>query len=228
MARHTKHNNNSPAAGVPDISNMPDDIKNDIVALATMVNLMAIGGTCMFYAFTGKSAFAFAGIEAQRVVGGMMYRAGHDEMRDVVAFVGPGNVGCFHNGMFHGHQWLQVGDTLVDFSPGQWKSATEILVQAFEDGLGAVDWVVEPPEFFWGPWNSFMPPASVAGTFWTPALGRAVYTGFRGTQAEHDRLKDPNDEFMSMLEMAMRQQLLMAKRLELRPRVDEWRRRTAA
>ena len=145
MARHTKHNNNnnSPAAGVPDISNMPDDIKNDIVALATIVNLVTIGGTCMFYAFTGKSAFAFAGIEAQRVVGGMMYRAGHHEMRDVVAFVGPGNVGCFHNGMFHGHQWLQVGDTLVDFSAGQWKSATEILVQAFEDGLGAVDWVVD-------------------------------------------------------------------------------------
>jgi hypothetical protein len=170
-------------------------------------------------AFTGKSAFAFAGIDAERVVGGMIYRAGHDEMRDVVAFVGPGNAGCYHNGAFQRHMWLKVGDTLVDFSPGKWKSETE---------LRAVDWVVEPPEYFWGPWDSFMPPASVAGTFWTPELGRAVYTGFRGSAAERALLENPRDEFIPMLEIAMLQQLSMAKRLELRPRVDDWRRRTAA
>jgi hypothetical protein len=214
-----------PRQKTPDISGMPDDIKREIVELATMVHFTVPGGGCMFHAFTGMSAFMVAGIEAQRCVGGMVYRAGHDERRDVMAFVGPSNVGCFHKGYFKGHMWLKVGDTLVDFSPGRWKSEADILDHVIDDGgLGPIDWVAEPPKYFWGPWDSFMAPAGVAGTFWTPPLGRAVYSGFFGSEAERRSLNDLPDEFVSMLKMVMRQQMEMAKRLELKPRVDDWRR----
>lgn len=211
--------------GAPDISNMPDDIKRDIVGLATSMHLTVPGGACMFHAFTGKSAFLAAGIDAQRVVGGMIYRAGHDERRDVMAFVGPGNVGCFHEGFFKGHMWLEVGDTWVDFSPASWKSEAIILDHVIDDGLGPIDWVAEPPQYFWGPRRSFMPPAGIAGMYWTPPLGHVTYTGFSGSAAERRRLDDENlpDEFAPMLKIAMRQQVEMAKRLELRQRVDAWR-----
>jgi hypothetical protein len=57
--------------------------------------------------FPGWYALKLAGIEAERCIGGMIYRAGPDQMRDVVAFCGPGNVGCFWNGEFRGSHVAQ-------------------------------------------------------------------------------------------------------------------------
>jgi hypothetical protein len=123
-------------------SGLPQDIKDDIAAVVRAVSYTTGGGTCMFRAFTGGMALQAAGIEADRVVGGMLYRVGPDPMRDVVAFWGPGNFGCIRDRRCFGRSWLRVGDDLVAFSVGDWPKENEILEALMDDGLGAAAWTV--------------------------------------------------------------------------------------
>jgi hypothetical protein len=152
----------------------------------------------------------------------MIYRAGHDERRDVVAFCGLGNVGCVRNGKFYGHTWLRIGSNLIDFSVGDWRHESEMSGSLLDDGLGAIDWVAEPPEYFWAPWDSFMPPAYVDGTYWTPELGRACYTGLRCSGAERQQLA-ADDAMVELVRLALPGQLELAKRLQLKQRVDAFK-----
>ena len=50
----------------------------------------------------------------------MLYRAGADPIRDVLAFCGPHNAGQLLDGHFLGHIWLEMDDELIDFSCGDW------------------------------------------------------------------------------------------------------------
>ena len=209
-------------------SGLPQDIKDDIAAVVRAVSYTTGGGTCMFRAFTGGMALQAAGIEADRVVGGMLYRVGPDPMRDVVAFYSPGNFGCIRDGRFLGHSWLRVGDDLVDFSVGDWRKENELLGTAHRRRAGrAATWTIEPPDYFWAPWADFMPPvpaviAGKIGKIWTPDIGRAVYPGFNGSDADRRQLAEPNDTMMELLQLALPAIIEQAKRFELRQRVDAW------
>jgi hypothetical protein len=203
----------------PTLASLPRDIKDDITAVARAPTFIVGGGTCAFRAFTGMSALMMAGIEAQHCIGGMIYRAGDDDHRDVVAFCGIGNVGCIRDGKLLGHTWLRVGNNLIDFSAGDWRRETEMVPMLLDDGLGDIDWKVEPPEYFWGLWDFFMPPTNVGGTCWTPELGRAWYTGFNG-DAEARQWLEADKTMMEPVELALPSQLELAKRLRLRQRVE--------
>jgi hypothetical protein len=50
-------------------------------------------GLCFFRNVTGMITLWRLGIAAKLALGGMIYRAGPDEYRDVMAFCGPGNAG---------------------------------------------------------------------------------------------------------------------------------------
>jgi hypothetical protein len=207
------------------ISQMPDDIKQDIAKVADAMRYMAVGGTCHFRSVAGMFALRLAGVEAQRCIGGMIYRAGPDERSDVVAFCGPGNVGRFKDGMFMGHMWLRAGDALIDFSSGDWRGEVEAFGPLIDDGyakLGPIQWTADPPAFFWGLWDSFMPPR-INGTVWTPELGRAAYTGFHGTAEERRKLDDISPEMKPMIELLLRRQMELAKQLDIKARVAAWR-----
>ena len=84
-------------------------------------------------------------------LGGVLFRAGHDPHRDVVAFCGPGNRGTtMCDGGMHGHVWLEVYGDYIDFSCDDWKR----LFKA-DDGLGQVRWVCRPPSLIWAPADMF-------------------------------------------------------------------------
>lgn len=212
---------------VMPISKMPDDIKHDIAAVASAVSYIAVGGTCHFRSVAGMYALKLAGIEAHRCIGGMIYRAGPNESSDVLAFCGPGNVGRFKDGNFMGHMWVRAGDALIDFSPGDWRNMVDAFGPLIDDGfekLGPIRWTADPPAFFWGPWDGFMPPSGIDGTTWAPELGRAAYTGFHGTAEERRRLDDVSPEMKPMIEMLLRQQMELAKQLDIEARVAAWQR----
>jgi hypothetical protein len=101
--------------------------------------------------------------------GSAIYRAGPDPVRDVMAFCGPGNTGCWGaSNQLLGHGWIQLGDELIDFTAGDWRR------QQIEDGvpegmspspaeakmLDPIEWTATPPDFYWqdarsltGPWE---------------------------------------------------------------------------
>jgi len=119
------------------------------------------------------------GIPATLTLGGMVYRAGPDPHRDVVAFCGPGNVGQFVSGQgILGHYWIESGSDVIDFSVGDWRGdMTPDLSLEPDDQLGPIQWAVDPPDFLWLARVDLGPtPGQYA-----PELGKAYYTGWRGT-----------------------------------------------
>ena len=92
-----------------------------------------------------------------RLVGGaMIFRAGPDEKRDRVAFCGRGNAHEEFAGAFLGHFWLiDCNGDLIDFSAGLWRREFEKCsggpADLRENGepFGPIEWVVEPPKFYW-------------------------------------------------------------------------------
>jgi hypothetical protein len=123
--------------------------------------------------------------------------------------------------------WLRAGDALIDFSVADWHSEYEAFGHLTDVGyvqLGPIRWTADPPAFFWGPWDSFMPPTGINGTEWAPALGRLAYTGFTGTAEERLKLDDVSPNMTPMVEMLVRRQLEMAKQLDIKARVAAWRR----
>lgn len=74
------------------------------------------GGDCYLHAELGRALLADLGIEARRVVGYAAWRTGPGDS-DVVAHV-PHLQGFLPAGSqgFAYHAWLEVGDTIIDFT----------------------------------------------------------------------------------------------------------------
>lgn len=78
---------------------MADDIKRNIAKVVRSVEWQFIsshgisGGMCFWRNYTGMVTLWKLDIAAKIAPGGLVYRAGPDERRDVVAFRGPGNIG---------------------------------------------------------------------------------------------------------------------------------------
>jgi hypothetical protein len=161
---------------------IPDDIKHDIAKVVRSIDWQLAdetpGGMCFWRAMTGWVTLHTLGIPAKPVLGGMIYRAGVDERRDVIAFCGEGNVGRRSDRGILAHYFIVSNNNIVDFSVGDWKENSRTLPDIEVPGMepiGPVCWTAPPlPEFFWADRNNFMskPPA------YTPDLGRAWYTGF--------------------------------------------------
>src|SRR5262245_46348702 len=108
---------------------VPDDIKCDIAKTVRSIDWTVVrddpypfrNGLCFFRNVTGMVTLWKLGIAATLALGGMIYRAGPDEYRDVMAFCGPGNAGTKLPGGLLGHYFIISGDDIVDFSPGDWK-----------------------------------------------------------------------------------------------------------
>jgi hypothetical protein len=166
---------------------VPDDIKRDIAKVVRSIEYQYVnapfpdGGKCAWRNLTGQAVLWKLNIAAKIALGGLVYRVGPDERRDVVAYCGPGNAGMKTTIGLGGHYFLISGDNIVDFAVGDWiqdaAAAPELERMMGLTPLGPVQWMIEPPEFFWAERSTFMPPQD--RTF-TPELGRAWYTGWQG------------------------------------------------
>ena len=107
-------------------NSFPDDIKRDIAKTVRSIEWLLPdrrpAGMCFFRTMSGT--INRLDIPAKPALGGMIYRAGPDEERDVVAFCGPGNAGTRIGSSFLGHWFIMSGDDIVDFSVGDWKALT--------------------------------------------------------------------------------------------------------
>jgi len=174
---------------------VPDDIKRDIAKVVRSIEYRYVddpdGGMCAWRNLTGQVVLWKLDIAAKIALGGLVYRVGPDERRDVVAFCGGGDVGMKNAIGLGGHYFLVSGDNIVDFSAGDWKensaAAPEHERLMGQTPLDPVQWLIEPPEFFWAERSIFSPPHD--GTF-TPELGRAWYTGWQGEPPDFDRVFD--------------------------------------
>jgi hypothetical protein len=172
---------------------IPDDIKSDIAKVARSIDVVLgiKGGICFFRALAGYLTLMELDLSAALKFGGMVYRAGPDEERDVIAFCGRNNLGWSLRGQgVLGHYFLTYGDDIVDFSVGDWKSTDCVgaELEVFGKALGDIVWTAPPlPEFFWQSKASLKPD----GKKFTPELGRAWYTGAaRGAEPNAAALYD--------------------------------------
>jgi hypothetical protein len=156
-----------PISSKPSIK-LPDDIKDHIAATVRSY-VLPFRSACWFRAIIGNFVLHTLGIEASVAIGSMLYRAGPDEYRDVMAYCGQGNVAYVTpEGSFLGHAWLQTDTDIIDFSVADWRDASgidddldEIITadRALRDAnnkLGAIQWTAPTlPKYFWRPINSF-------------------------------------------------------------------------
>jgi len=103
-------------------------------------------------------------------------------MRDVIAFCGPDNAGFESNiGMAY-HTWVNVGDSIADFSVGDWRTLDPGMVELTYPGapnLGPIQWTIPtPPNYWWRPRSELTGPWRTTGT---PELGKAWYGPFNGS-----------------------------------------------
>jgi hypothetical protein len=68
------------------------------------------------------------------------------------------------------------------------------------DGFPPITWEVEPPRYHWGPRRDYEKPAN-ARTF-TPELGQAWYSGWRGPAPSPERIQKPLREVPLFLQIA--------------------------
>jgi hypothetical protein len=173
---------------------IPHGIKADISKVVRSLDFElpnSKGGLCFFRALSGCTVLRLLGFEsAQPALGGMVFRAGPDDRRDVLAFCGPGNQGCSVNGIFLGHYWIVEDDDYIDFSVGDWRENAEMCKEAWHqaderqlcgESLDAIQWTApELPDFFWTDRVNLTVSPQVNCKQHTPALGQAWYSGFRG------------------------------------------------
>ena len=113
----------------------------------------------------------------------MLYRAGPDEIADVVAFCGPDNRALRLDHKVLGHYWLEAGADLIDFTVGDWREQGRITEgDPVYDTLNGVPipptrWTTTVPDFWWrprveltAPWRETKP-----SRLETPPLGVAWY-----------------------------------------------------
>lgn len=163
----------------------PDDLKADIAKMVRLVDLdlydagkrvVVDGGLCTWRAWVGCTALRQLGIATAIVFGGLLYRVGPDDERDIIRFAGPGNVGCATADGLFGHCWLECGDDFIDFAAGDWRAMTP----DDEDVIGPIMWQIDPPQFVWQPQTSLRrEPGQI-----TPELGQIWYTGWQGCQPD--------------------------------------------
>jgi hypothetical protein len=189
---------------------IPDDVKTDIAKVVRSVDwrpTIPEGGLCFLRALTGWLVLTDLEIPAKPVLGGMVYRAGLDEQRDVLPFCGPGYVGCTMYGRFLGHYWVLSGNDFVDFSVGDWKENAHALEDYCPPGMQSLDpiqWTApELPAFFWADRSLF---AGIIGR--TPSLGKAWYTGFAGDSRTSEKFQNQIDHFIPTLRAARKGHLL--------------------
>ena len=166
--------------------NIPDDVKNDIAGVARSLEIRTVmtGGRCFWRALVGYYALELSGISAHITLGGMVYRAGPNERRDVVAFCGPGNFGIKVAGGLLAHYFLMTdAGEIVDFSAGDWKRDNDIIPEVGDaSDLGPIQWMVDPPLFHWDAAAKLQRPPGLKA--YTPQLGRAWYNGFEGDASD--------------------------------------------
>ena len=108
---------------------LDDDIKWDIATVVHAVQLEGEGGMCWIRSYVGAQVLAMCGLRPRIGVGSMLYRAGPDPRRDVVAFCGEWNMGCYIDGNFVGHAWLELGPEadpdVIDFTSCEWRERSE-------------------------------------------------------------------------------------------------------
>ncbi len=131
-------------------SGMPDDIKADIARVVRIKFTDSIGGDCVLPAGIGYVTLGLLGFRPQVYVGGMLFRAGRDPLRDTLTFCGPGNAGQMIDDHFIGHVWLELDGELLDFSCGDWGHLDprgELRIAGRD--LPPIQWQVLPPTFVW-------------------------------------------------------------------------------
>lgn len=113
-------------------SAIPDDIKADIARVVCAIWFPLIAGqACYIRSAIGYRVLTMLGFEPEGKIGGLLFRAGPDPRRDVVAFCGKENHGSMHQGQFLGHIWLSLDGETIDFTGCEWKH-----MSAPADGLG--------------------------------------------------------------------------------------------
>lgn len=137
---------------------LPQELRDDIAAAVRAVNVTQIGGTCGVRAAIGHAVLRKIGLPAEMVFGSVLYRAGPDSFRDVMAYRDHDNLGRLHEWGMQGHVWLEWDGDLIDFSVGNWVKEAEILQMAdpqYDPRTGAllegIQWDVVPPDYLWRP-----------------------------------------------------------------------------
>jgi hypothetical protein len=204
------------------------DIKADIAQVVRSMEFTAIGpdgsisrhGMCLFRALSGCAVLNVLSIPNRLTVGGMVYRAGPDEIRDCIAFCGPQNAGCFSPAdEFLGHYWIITGNELIDFSVGDWRRESDLLYSQADEALEPVQWTAPPlPDFWWDGQRAFTQPPGQH----TPPLGSAWYTSrFRTNDRDRDkaRLDAGINEVKSVVQEATGYIRVVTESLKLRERL---------
>jgi hypothetical protein len=110
---------------------VPVDIRDEVAREIGSVAFAWGAGTCALRNVYAQGVIrARLGIEVPLVIGGMIYRAGPDRVRDVLAFCGPDNRMMRAPGGIMGHWWLEAGGLVLDFSPGDWPHEAAALAEA--------------------------------------------------------------------------------------------------
>jgi hypothetical protein len=143
----------------------------------------------MFRSYLGGAALdALRIYDHHTTVGGLIFRAGPSAERDCVCFTNGHSVGeVMPDGTFYGHVWRQIGETVIDFSCGDWKTSVSAWQMARAEALHGenpsfIQWTHGPSQFIWDRANRLKPTADVVeaqyekdGGHVAPPLGRAWY-----------------------------------------------------
>ena len=186
MGRRSAVSSATPVAWFSRTSKLPTDIKEDIYKVVSGVEFTGLdGGTCMWRNGVGYIALRSLGFETTFRIGGCLYRAGPNEVKDTISFCGPTNCGQFYNDVFLGHAWLEADEELIDFSCGDWKSELAEYDNATAV-MGPLQWQVDPPSLIWC-YKDTLSPWRATGS---PALGDVWYGPWTGEHKDVGYLFD--------------------------------------
>jgi hypothetical protein len=161
----------------------------DIARVVRSIDFITGSGTCFVRALLGAKVLGWLGIPSRLTHGAMLYRAGPDPIADVIAFCGPGNAADGPRS----HDWLTVGDDLVDFSVGDWRPLSDLEWYG-RDHLPPIQWTASAlPDFWWRPKSMFLNAWRQRGE---PQIGEAWYAEARLPEEEArkeniDAARDP-------------------------------------
>ena len=190
---------------------VPRDIVADITRVVQAIAFGNIdGGDCYARCAIGDYVLHQLGWEPDVTIGGLLYRAGPDPLRDIVAFCGPNNHGMMLGGRFLGHLWLKVHGATVDFTPLDWRR-----LYRPRGGLGSVVWQYAPPSLIWAAADVFGWQSQGA-----PEPGQLWYCPWTGDYpplyCDHRRFTDVADKFAPLLRKKL-------TGFSLAERVADWR-----
>jgi len=163
---------------------LPDDIKISIADIVRHFEFTVQDcGSCVARALIGDATFRTCGLSSRVVAGGMLYRAGHDPMRDTIRFCLMNQMGGYLHGKLVGHVWNEIDAEIADFSSGDWvNESTGCAINDLGDTkYGLVEWHVDatPPPFIWQSARSLKSEWKPHGV---PKLGHIWYSGWVGNR----------------------------------------------